>query len=63
MAERRVEILYRRSTASWKAQGFTREGAIPVPVCSYGSLRRARRRAQEWLRDREPPTLFETIRP
>lgn len=56
------EIIYRRSTHSWMVRGY-----VPyehsVTVCGYGSLRRARRHAREWLREHGSTTVFETIRP
>ena len=59
----RVEILYRKSTGSWKAVGYPPLAGKSRLVCGYGSLRRARRKSRQWLRENSEPSLFQVIKP
>jgi hypothetical protein len=60
-AELYCRIIYRRATHSWRVVGHIKYDPYERDVCGFGSLRRARRKAREWLREHSDETPFEKV--
>lgn len=54
-------IYYRQATHSWRVTGHEKFSCNEVKVCGHGSLRRARSKAREWLREHSAETAFEKV--
>jgi hypothetical protein len=54
-------IIYRHATHSWRVVGHIKYDEVERNVCGFGSLRRARRKAREWLREHSDETDFEKV--